>query len=123
MREALKWSRIKVDPVAVDAVLAENNLPYSIAQILVSRGIDQSEKVESFLTPRLAGLSDPFLLPDMAEAVARIWQAKDHNEHILIYGDYDVDGVCATALLTRMLRQLGMYVDAFIPERIGDGTV
>ena len=60
MREALKWSRIKVDPVAVDAVLVENNLPYSIAQILVSRGIDQAEKVKSFLTPRLAGLSDPF---------------------------------------------------------------
>ena len=121
MREALKWSSVKVDPVAVDAILAKNNLPYAIAQILVSRGIDQADKVKSFLTPRLAELSDPFLLPDMAEAVARIWQAKDQNEHILIYGDYDVDGVCSTALLTRMLRQLGMYADAFIPERIGDG--
>ena len=121
MREALKWSSVKVDPVAVDAILAKNNLPYAIAQILVSRGIDQADRVKSFLTPRLAELSDPFLLPDMAEAVARIWQAKDQNEHILIYGDYDVDGVCSTALLTRMLRQLGMYVDAFIPERIGDG--
>ena len=121
MREALKWSSVKVDPVAVDAILAKNNLPYAIAQILVSRGIDHADKVQSFLTPRLAELSDPFLLPDMAKAVARIWQAKDQNEHILIYGDYDVDGVCSTALLSRMLRQLGMYVDAFIPERIGDG--
>ena len=101
--------------------LTKHNLPYAIAQILVSRGIDQADKVKSFLTPRLAELSDPFLLPDMTEAVARIWQAKDQNEHILIYGDYDVDGVCSTALLTRMFRQLGMYVDAFIPERIGDG--
>ena len=121
MREALKWLSVKVDPVAVDAIVAKNNLPYAIAQILVSRGIDQADRVKSFLTPRLAELSDPFLLPDMAEAVARIWQAKDQNEHILIYGDYDVDGVCSTALLTRMLRQLGMYADAFIPERIGDG--
>ena len=121
MRESLKWSSVKVDSEAVDAVLAKNNLPYAIAHILVSRGIDQADKVESFLAPRLAGLSDPFLLPDMAEAVARIWKAKDQNEHILIYGDYDVDGVCSTALLTRMLRRLGMHVDAFIPERIGDG--
>ncbi len=121
MREALKWSSVRVDPVAVDEVVARNNLPNAIAQILVSRGIDQADKVKSFLTPRLAGLSDPFLLPDMAEAVARIWHAKDQNEHILIFGDYDVDGVCSTALLTRMLRQLGMHVDAFIPERIGDG--
>ena len=92
MREALKWSSVKVDPVAVDAIVAKNNLPYAIAQILVSRGIDQADRVKSFLTPRLAELSDPFLLPDMTEAVARIWQAKDQNEHILIYGDYDVDG-------------------------------
>ena len=81
-----------MDPVAVDAVVAKNNLPNAIAQILVSRGIDQADKVKSFLKPRLAGLSDPFLLPDMAEAVARVWHAKDQNEHyiyILIYGDYD----------------------------------
>ena len=54
MREALKWSSVKVDPVAVDAILAKNNLPYAIAQILVSRGIDHADKVQSFLTPRLA---------------------------------------------------------------------
>ena len=121
MQKTLKWSSVVVDSEAVNAIAVKNELPFAIAQILVSRGIDQADEIELFLTPRLAGLSDPFLLPDMAEAVSRIWQAKDRNEHVLIFGDYDVDGVCSTALLTHMLRGLGMKVDAFIPERLGDG--
>jgi single-stranded-DNA-specific exonuclease len=121
MQETLKWSSVVVKSEAVARVALKNDLPSAIAQILVSRGMEQADEIAMFLTPRLARLSDPFLLPGMADAVSRIWRANDQNEHVLIYGDYDVDGVCSTALLTRMLRRLGMKVDAFIPERIGDG--
>ena len=92
-----------------------------VAEILVRRGFGSVEIARSFLDPRLASLSDPFLLPDMAAAVIRILCAIDANERIVLYGDYDVDGVSSLALLTRVLRAFGAEPTCFLPLRADEG--
>ena len=76
-----------------------------IAQILINRGIKTVEGINDFLTSSINNLHDPFLLPDMEKAVERIGRAISSGEGILIYGDYDVDGVTATSLLYLFLRR------------------
>ncbi len=89
--------------------------------ILQARGYQTPQELETFLRADMAGLYDPMLLPDMAQAVARIETALQHDEKIMVYGDYDVDGITASALLTDYLRQRGAYVAFFIPHRIEHG--
>jgi single-stranded-DNA-specific exonuclease len=96
-------------------------LPHPIAHVLVSRGLCTAAQVRDFLNPRLADLSDPFRLPDMDKAVDRIWRAIDGEEAITVFGDYDVDGVTAAALLIRILDALGAKVTGFIPDRLDEG--
>jgi len=96
-------------------------LPMPLARALALRGHHAPDEIEAFLNPRLAGLSDPFLLPDMQEAVSRIWKAIDADETITVFGDYDVDGVTAAALLTRVLAALDADVKPFIPDRLDEG--
>ena len=74
-----------------------------------------------FLDPRLKNLADPFLIPNMASAVDRLLKAREQNESIVIFGDYDVDGVTSTALLTEVLRALGWRVDFYLPNRFDEG--
>ncbi|HEY5653241.1 MAG TPA: single-stranded-DNA-specific exonuclease RecJ, partial [Pontiella sp.] len=78
-------------------------------------------QVETYLNPLLKDLSDPFLLPDMDVAVRRLWRAIDNREMITVFGDYDVDGVTSSALLTRVLSTLGGRVQPFIPDRMDEG--
>jgi single-stranded-DNA-specific exonuclease len=91
------------------------------AQILIHRGIVHPAEVDAFLLPRLANLLDPFRLKDMAYAVDLILSAMDRNEPITIYGDYDADGLTATALLFTFLSSLGTPVHAYIPNRLTEG--
>jgi single-stranded-DNA-specific exonuclease len=89
-------------------------------QMLFNRGIKDTESANWYL--RGAGpMYDPFLLPDMEAAVERIWYALDHQEPIAVYGDYDVDGVTATALLVQVLQRLGGNVTGYIPNRFDEG--
>ncbi len=97
------------------------NLPKPLVALLVQRGCKTSEEAEIFMSAALSTLSDPFDLPDMDKAVARIRRALADGEKITVFGDYDVDGVCSTALLVRVLRELGGRVSAFIPSRMDDG--
>ena len=96
-------------------------LPLPIAEVMVRRGILDTDAATLFLEPKLERLSDPLLLPDMAKAVDRIWQALLRAETILIFGDYDVDGVTSTTFLSQVLTRLGGVVTRFIPHRIDDG--
>src|SRR5437588_4370073 len=80
------------------------------AQCLLNRGLDDHNSITSFLHPRLKELRDPFLLPNMAAAVERLWRAREESEPLVIFGDYDVDGVTATALLIEVLRAFGWSV-------------
>lgn len=92
-----------------------------VESILVRRGFLTAEARLGFLTPRLANLADPLRLPDMQKAVARVERAISRRESILIYSDYDVDGMSSSAFLFRFLRELGACVRAFVPERLSEG--
>lgn len=76
---------------------------------------------EAFFAPTLADLHDPYLMPDMEEAVQRILIAREAKERIVIFGDYDVDGVSSTAILVRFLTEIGCEVSYRLPHRVHDG--
>ena len=92
-----------------------------IARLLVRKGFANATEVEGFLRPRLKSLSDPLLLPNMEAAVTRIIAALDGHERIVIFGDYDVDGVTSLALLAEMLRAYGADPQLFLPLRLEEG--
>jgi single-stranded-DNA-specific exonuclease len=104
------------------ALLArELNVPLPFAGLLVQRGHDVPEAARRFLRPRREDLHDPTSLPDMAAAVERLVSAVRRRETVFVHGDYDVDGQCATAVLTRVLRRAGATAVPFVPHRIRDG--
>jgi single-stranded-DNA-specific exonuclease len=92
-----------------------------IARLLMRKGLSSAEEVQNFLQPRLKSLSDPFLLPNMEAAVARVLAALDHGERILLFGDYDVDGVTSLALLAETLQGYGAAPELFLPLRMEEG--
>jgi single-stranded-DNA-specific exonuclease len=85
------------------------------------KGFASAREVETFLRPRLSSLSDPFLLPNMQAAVDRILDAVDRNQRVVLFGDYDVDGVTSLALLAEILRAYGAAPDLFLPLRMEEG--
>ncbi|MDA1256289.1 MAG: single-stranded-DNA-specific exonuclease RecJ [Chloroflexi bacterium] len=91
------------------------------ARLLHNRGLRSAEEARAFLNPDLAGLGDPFALPDMERAVDRVFRAMGNREKIAVYGDFDVDGLSATALLLHAIRDLGGVAVAHIPGRDGSG--
>ncbi|MEN6559336.1 MAG: single-stranded-DNA-specific exonuclease RecJ [Acidobacteriota bacterium] len=97
------------------------DIPPAIARVLVNRKIATEEAARDFLFGDLKKLHDPYLMKGMDRAVARIGEAVDRGEKILIFGDYDVDGVLSTVMLKKALTTLGADVDYFIPERLTDG--
>lgn len=99
----------------------DSSLPLPLVRLLAARGFTDLDEQHSFLDPRLSGLTNPLLLPDMPVAVERIWRAIDAGETITVFGDYDVDGITAAALLTRVLSALGGRVAPFIPDRMDEG--
>lgn len=114
------WQIPAPDEKTVAKLAAAIGAPGLLARVLVSRGLGDPEKAMAFLTQD-APLADPFQLKDMDRAVARILQALDAGEAIVIFGDYDVDGVTATALLFEHLRGMGANVRCKLPSREEDG--
>ena len=97
------------------------NIPLIASRILASRGIVDSLKAERFLKPSLSDLFDPFLLSNMDKAVARVVTALKKNEKVMIYGDYDVDGITSTAVMFLVLNRLGADVSYYLPNRLVEG--
>ncbi len=93
----------------------------TLREILRTRGIEEEQEIEEFLNPKYENSYDPFLLADMDRAVERIERAITDSESIVIYGDYDIDGLSATALLLDALDSMGANVDAYIPDRFEEG--
>ena len=121
-RPSSRWiPTLPADPSAVAALAAALSLPPVLCQLLVQRGYDDIETAKRFLRPRLDQLGDPYELLGMTAAVDRLVRAIRRGETVLVHGDYDVDGMCSTALLTRALRQLGGNIVPFIPHRLSDG--
>lgn len=116
-----RWKIAQSKPLPTRALVAELKVTPLLAQCLVNRGLDGVELARPFLEPRLKSLADPFLLPQMDLAVHRLFLARERNEGLVIFGDYDVDGVTATALLTTVLEPLGWNVRQFLPDRFDEG--
>ncbi|MBR0036553.1 MAG: single-stranded-DNA-specific exonuclease RecJ [Bacteroidales bacterium] len=105
-----------------DELIAECKLNPIVAHLLVQRGVTNAEEAHTFFRPQLGpGLHDPFLMKDMDKAVARLNDAIGRKEHILIYGDYDVDGTASVALVYKFLRSFYSSIDYYIPDRYDDG--
>ena len=110
------------NPEAVAAMAAATGISPVLANLLVQRGIDTLEKAKKFFNPQLSDLHDPFLMKDMDKAVERVERAVLNREKIMVYGDYDVDGTTAVALVYKFLRQIG-HKDLlfYIPDRYTEG--
>ncbi|MEN9919610.1 MAG: single-stranded-DNA-specific exonuclease RecJ [Bacteroidota bacterium] len=93
----------------------------ALCQILIQRGIASVDEAERFFYPSLKDLHDPFLLPDMDKAINRIEKALGEKQRILVYGDYDVDGTTAVALVYKFLRKFTTNLDYYIPDRYDEG--
>lgn len=121
--QTYKWN-IKAplaEKAEVPRFFSSYSIPTGLARILLRRGIDSEEKLSHFLYDDLSNLSDPFLMKGMKEAVDRISKALDEGEKIVIYGDYDVDGITSTSIMVRGLTALHGQVGYYIPQRETEG--
>ena len=120
-----KWIVKEINNEKVELLKAKFNLSNLVAKILSNRNIlgreMQEDDIKKFLNPTRDDFYDPFLLPDMEQAVERIEQAINNNEKILIYGDYDADGITSTTILIKFFKEIGVEVDKYIPNRLEEG--
>jgi single-stranded-DNA-specific exonuclease len=116
-----RWTLAPPQPLLAGQLASQLKISPLLAQCLLNRGHSEISVIENFLSPRLKDLADPFLLPNMEKAVKRLFRAHEQNESLVIFGDYDVDGVTSTALLTEVLRSLGWRVDFYLPNRMDEG--
>lgn len=122
MMKECKWIvKEQADSDKVDKLSAEVGIDRVLADLLVKRGVETFEQARSFFRPSLDDLHDPFLMKDMDEAVERLHQAVSSGEKILVYGDYDVDGTTAVALVYSFIRRFTPDVDFYIPDRYDEG--
>ncbi|NQT29581.1 MAG: DHH family phosphoesterase, partial [Candidatus Saganbacteria bacterium] len=116
-----KWQIFKDDPSLTEAFSQELNVSPLIAKVLLNRGIKDLKAAQIFLNPRLANLSDPMEIPGILAGAQRVLLAKERKEKVLVFGDYDVDGVTGTAILLNTLKFLGISATYYIPHRYGEG--
>ena len=116
-----RWTIAPSQPLLAESLAAALKISPLLAQCLLNRGLSEPVPIEKFLAPRLKNLADPFLLPDMAAAVDRLLLARERGEALVIFGDYDVDGVTSTALLLEVLSRLGWQANAYLPHRMDEG--
>lgn len=109
------------DADQVTPLVEATGLPIQIIEILLNRGMTTPETIDHFLNPKLSDLRDPFEMTGMQEGCDRVSAAFMNNEKIIIYGDYDVDGITATSLLYIVLNKLGAQVDFYLPNRLTEG--
>ena len=116
-----RWTIAPPQPLLIEPVGGfKSNISPLFAQCLINRGHTEPAAIQTFLAPRLKNLADPFRLPNMAAAVDRLLNAREQNEPLVIFGDYDVDGVTSTTLLLEVLRRLGWQVEAYLPHRMDE---
>lgn len=117
-----RWtSAPRTDDGAARALADALSLPLPLGRLLIARGFTDADRAKRFLRPQLDQLHDPALLADLPRAVARLADAIRAGETIVVHGDYDVDGICSTTLMTRAMRALGGKIVPFIPDRRTDG--
>lgn len=116
-----RWNVAPAQPLLTEKLAKDLSLTPLLAQCLVNRGFSDPEAIINFLSPKLKHLADPFLLPNMAAAVERLFRARENGELVVIFGDYDVDGVTSTSLLREVLVKLGWLVEHYLPHRMDEG--
>ena len=117
-----RWNIKEVEDVfAVETLASSLNIFEVLARLLVERGIKSYNDAKKFFRPSLDSLYDPFLMDGMETATDRLIQALTENQLITVYGDYDVDGTCATAILYLFLKELDANVEFYIPKRLSEG--
>jgi single-stranded-DNA-specific exonuclease len=121
MHRPKRWNLPSPDDDAADELASRLKVSRVVAQILLNRGIVEPADCEAFLRPSLKCLHDPATIPGLPRAAERIAKAVRDNEKVVIYGDYDVDGITATSILWHAIRVLGGQADYYVPHRIDEG--
>jgi len=116
-----RWRIATHDPERVSALEAAARIPAVVAQLLIGRGIECPDAARQFLEPKLSGLRDPAALPGAVQAAEILHEAIRAGKRIIIYGDYDADGMTATAILLGCLKLLGANAGYYVPNRIDEG--
>ncbi len=116
-----RWTIAPPQPLLVGELAAKTGVSPLLAQCLLNRGFSEPVAIQNFLQPRLKNLADPFRLPNMQAAVERLLSAHEEQESLVIFGDYDVDGVTSTTLLLEVLQKLGWQAEAYLPHRMEEG--
>ena len=113
-----KWHIYETDEAEINKISKMYNINKLLASILINRKV---KDIELYLKPTRKNFHDPFLMPDMEIAVDRIIKAINNQEKIIIYGDYDVDGITSITVLKSFLEDRGLHVDSYIPNRLQEG--
>lgn len=116
-----RWLLAPPQPEAASQLAHDTGVSSLLAQCLINRSLASPTEASAFLDPKLRDLADPFQLPNMAAAVDRLFAAHRARERVVIYGDYDVDGVTSTALVSEVFSRLGWEVAQFLPHRMDEG--
>ena len=116
-----KWECCEAEKVRVKDIVQKYNISEIVAKVIVNRNIDKTENVEKFLNPTRKDFHDPFLMPDMEKAINRILKAMQDKQKVIIYGDYDADGITSITVLKKFLEEQGMEVASYIPNRLDEG--
>ena len=119
----MKYEHWQIPAAPEDAIktLMDAGYPYLVSSVLAARGVTTSEQAAEALEREKTLAYSPFLMKDMDKAVARIRAAIERREHVAVFGDYDVDGITSTCVLTDYLRRRGVPVHPYIPDRIEEG--
>jgi single-stranded-DNA-specific exonuclease len=121
VRRKKAWQVYPEQPELMAEVMARHGLPRLVARIMLNRGLAAGDDILAFLDPALERLNPPFGLPDLEAATARLGRAVRQREAVAVYGDYDADGLTATALLQQFFRELGLPCCSYIPDRLTQG--
>ena len=116
-----KWVVQQVDPVVQQRLMQETGISAILASLLINRGYEDPQEVLEFLNPSLDQLSSPFEMVNMGAAVEHILEAVKRNDKIVVYGDYDVDGICASVMLYQGLKAINADVEYYVPDRMEEG--
>ncbi len=116
-----KWEFYEKNEKRIEKVQKENGISKMLATILVNKNLEDKQEIEVFLNPKRNDFHNPYLMPDMEIAVNRIIKAMQNKEKVIIYGDYDVDGITSITVLKKFLNDRGLHVDQYIPNRLDEG--